>query len=109
MSKRHPAVYAKRREMTGMFFKWILRFYYKHSPECNCGWAMKPFEEYTDRHQWKCIWKDCGWEAFEDSNGKLHWWQRGTRRIPLSHRIKFNIKFTRNKVLNYLKKLKDNA
>ena len=109
MSKRHPAVYAKRREMTGMFFKWILRFYYKHSPECNCGWAMKPFEEYTDRHQWKCIWKDCGWEAFEDSDGKLHWWQRGTRRIPLSHRIKFNIKFTRNKVLNYLKKLKDNA
>ena len=109
MSKRHPAVYAKRREMTGMFFKWILRFYYKHSPECHCGWAMKPFEEYTDRHQWKCIWKDCGWEAFEDSNGKLHWWQRGTRRIPLSHRIKFNIKFTRNKVLNYFKKLKNNA
>ena len=86
-------------------FKWLLKKYYKHSPECHCGWVMKPFEEYTDRYQWKCIWKDCSWEAFEDSNGKLHWWQRGTRRIPLSHRIKFNIKYTRNKVLNYFKKL----
>jgi hypothetical protein len=86
-------------------FKLLLKKYYKHSPECHCGWAMKPFEEYTDRHQWKCIWKDCDWEAFEDSNGKLHWWIRGTRRISLSH----SIKYTRNKVLNYFKKLKNNA
>jgi hypothetical protein len=56
MSKRHPAVYAKRRKMVGMFFKWLLRFYFKHTPECQCGWAMKPFVKYTDRHQWKCIW-----------------------------------------------------
>ena len=62
---------AKRREMAGMFFKWLLRFYYKHSPKCHCGWAMKPFVKYTDGHQWKCIWKDCGWEAFEDSNGDI--------------------------------------
>jgi hypothetical protein len=86
-------------------FKWLLKKYYKHSPECHCGWAMKPFVKYTDRHQWKCIWKKCGWESFEDSNGKLHWWIRGTRRIPLSH----SIKYTRNKVLNYFKKLKNNA
>jgi len=62
---------AKRREMAGMFFKWLLRFYYKHSPECHCGWAMKPFVKYTDGHQWKCIWKDCGCEAFEDNNGDI--------------------------------------
>ena len=73
MSKRHPAVYAKRREMAGMFFKWILRFYYKNTPTCNCGWAMKPFEKYTDRYQWKCIWKKCGYETYQTFNGTLHW------------------------------------
>ena len=105
MGHKKPEVAAKRREMVGMFFKWILRFYYKHSPTCSkCGWAMKPFTESYFDYQWKCIWKDCGWEAFDNGDGKLHWWQRGTRRIPLSHRIKFNIKFARNKVLNYFKK-----
>ena len=54
-------------------FKWLLKKYYKDSPICNCGWAMKPFEKYTDRYQWKCIWKKCGWETFDDGNGKLHW------------------------------------
>ena len=76
MSKRHPAVYAKRREMVGMFFKWILRFYYKYSPTCHCGWAMKPFDKYTDRHQWKCIWKNCKWEAFDGGDGTMHWWRK---------------------------------
>ena len=92
-----------------MIFKWILKKYYKDSPECHCGWAMKPFVKYTDRHQWKCVWEKCGWEAFEDHNGKLHWWKRGFKYIPLSHRIKFNIKYTRNKTLNYFRKLKNNA
>ena len=41
-------------------FKWLLKKYYKQSPECYCGWAMKPFERYTDRDQWKCIWKNFG-------------------------------------------------
>jgi len=45
----------------------------KHNPKCNCGWNMKSFERYTDRYQWKCIWKKCGWETFDDGNGKLHW------------------------------------
>tara|TARA_R100000742_G_C4222262_1_gene45728 strand:+ start:97 stop:207 length:111 start_codon:yes stop_codon:yes gene_type:complete len=36
---------------------------------------MKPFEEYTDRYQWECIWKKCGWGVFQDNNGKLHWWK----------------------------------
>ena len=26
-------------------FKWLLSKWYKHSPTCNCGWAMKPFEK----------------------------------------------------------------
>jgi hypothetical protein len=37
---------------------------------------MKPFEKYTGRYQWKCIWKDCGWEAFRPNGGKLHWWKK---------------------------------
>ena len=76
MSKRHPAVYAKRREMTGMFFKWILRFYYKHTPTCNCGWAMKPTQIRFDEDSWKCIWKKCDWETYQSSNGKLHWFKK---------------------------------
>jgi len=56
-------------------FKWLLKKWYKHSPTCNCGWTMKPFEEYTDRYQWECIWKKCGWGVFQDNNGKLHWWK----------------------------------
>ena len=28
-------------------FKWLLSKWYKHSPTCNCGWAMKPFEKKT--------------------------------------------------------------
>ena len=56
-------------------FKWLLKKYYKHSPICNCGWAMKPFEKWTYKNQWKCIWNDCSWEAFQSDNGKLHWFQ----------------------------------
>ena len=55
--------------------KWFLSKRYKHSPTCNCGWAMKP---HNNIHQleWKCIWeKKCGWGTFQDANGKLHWWK----------------------------------
>ena len=57
-------------------FKWILAKVYKHSPTCKCGCVMKPFESWTDRYQWKCIWKNCGWEAFDNGDGKLHWFTR---------------------------------
>ena len=31
-----------------------------------CGWAMKPFEKYTQFiDTWKCIWKKCDWETFQ--------------------------------------------
>ena len=56
-------------------FKWLLKKWFMHSPTCNCGWTMKQFVEYSDRYQWKCLWKNCGWEAFQDGNGKLHWWK----------------------------------
>jgi hypothetical protein len=36
---------------------------------------MKPFESWSERYQWKCVWKSCGCEAFESDNGKLHWFQ----------------------------------
>ncbi len=62
-------------------FKWLVKNWYKHSPICKCGWAMKPFEEWTDRYQWKCIWTKCGWEAFQSENGKLHWWISKKRSI----------------------------
>ena len=59
-----------------MIFKWLVKKYYKDSPVCNCGWTMKPFEKYTNRYQWKCIWKKCGWESFDNGDGRLHWWKK---------------------------------
>ena len=41
---------------------------------------MKPFENYTDRYQWKCIWPQCKWEAFEDDHGRLHWWKKDQKK-----------------------------
>ena len=56
-------------------FKWLLSKWYKHSPTCNCGWAMKPFEKKYFDFYWKCVWPQCKWETYQGSNGKLHWWK----------------------------------
>ena len=57
-------------------FKWLLKKYYPHSPICNCGWAMKPFDKCNYIIcQWKCVWYQCNWECFQDDNGRLHWWK----------------------------------
>ena len=53
--------------------KWAINKWYKHSPECFCGYKMKPIEGKFDYYGWKCVWKKCGWEAFQSGNGKLHW------------------------------------
>jgi len=55
--------------------KWILSKWYKHSPECNCGYKMKPTQTRLDEYSWKCMWKKCGWESYQSSNGKLHWFR----------------------------------
>jgi len=54
--------------------KWLVSKWFKHSPTCNCGWAMKPN---YNQHQveWKCMWTKCGWGTFQDKYGKLHWWK----------------------------------
>ena len=57
-------------------FKWLLKKYYPYSQTCNCGCTMKPFEKWTNGYQWKCVWKKCNWEAFDNGDGRLHWWQR---------------------------------
>jgi len=54
-------------------FNWFLSKWYKHSPTCNCGWTMKPTQARREEYSWKCIWKKCGWETYQSSNGKLHW------------------------------------
>ena len=45
-----------------------------------CGYKMKPFDKWADEYQWKCIWKKCGWEAFDNGNGKLHWWKNSEKK-----------------------------
>ena len=57
--------------------KWVVNnLLYKHTPECFCGYKMKPFEIWSEGFKWVCIWKKCGWEAFDNGNGKLHWWKK---------------------------------
>ena len=55
--------------------KWILSKWYKHSPDCMCGYKMKPTKVRFDEDSWKCMWKKCGWESYQSSNGKLHWFR----------------------------------
>ena len=55
--------------------KWVINKRYKHSPECFCGYRMKPTDirKTESEDSWKCIWKKCDWETYQSSNGKLHW------------------------------------
>ena len=55
--------------------KWLVNIWYRHNPECHCGWKMK-YKENPHQMEWECIWsKKCGWGTFQDTNGKLHWWK----------------------------------
>ena len=55
--------------------KWLFnKFFNTHSPKC-CGWNMKQIDSKNFDFYWKCIWPQCKWETFQDSNGKLHWWK----------------------------------
>ena len=57
--------------------KWVLSKWYKHSPDCMCGYRMKPTKVRSEEESWKVIWeKKCGWETYQSSNGKLHWFKR---------------------------------
>jgi hypothetical protein len=43
-----------------------------------CGYRMKPIDRRKNESEesWKCLWeKKCGWETYESSNGKLHWFK----------------------------------
>jgi len=54
-------------------FKWIINKYYKNSPECICGYKMKPLNVAFDYYSWKCVWKKCDWETTQTFNGSYHW------------------------------------
>ena len=57
--------------------KWILSKWYKHSPDCMCGYRMKPTQTRLEELSWKCIWdKKCGWESYQSDNVKLHWMKK---------------------------------
>ena len=58
-----------------MIFKWLYNKTHRYSPECFCGWKMKPISNpYYDT--WKCIWiKTCGWRVFSGTGSKLHWYK----------------------------------
>ena len=57
--------------------KWILTKWYKHSPDCMCGYRMKPTQVRFEVDSWKCIWeKKCGCVTYQSSNGKLHWFKK---------------------------------
>ena len=54
---------------------WFIEKIYGDTPTCMCGLRMRPKEpkQYII-YSWKC-WFKCEWEAFQDDNGKLHWWK----------------------------------
>ena len=58
-------------------FKWLYnKFWNEHTPPCmTCGWNMKVWKDSMFHMEWKCSWVSCGWGAFQDTNGKLHWWK----------------------------------
>jgi len=56
--------------------KWVINRWYKNSPKCMCGYRMKSIYIRKNDYSWKCIWKKCGYEAFESPNGKLHWFKK---------------------------------
>ena len=59
--------------MLKLFINWL----YKYCPTCYCGYRMKPTNVRTDEYSWKCVWvKKCGYEVYETSNGKLHWFKK---------------------------------
>ena len=41
---------------------------------------MKPTNTRFDEYSWKCIWKKCGYEVYETSNGKLHWFKKSEKK-----------------------------
>ena len=44
-----------------------------------CGYRMKQ-TNIREEYSWKCIWvKKCGYETYESSNGKLHWFKKSTK------------------------------
>jgi len=60
--------------------KWIVNKWYRHEPECVCGYNMKPVKT-LNRYEsidgkWECIFtKSCGWGAWQTTNGTLHWYK----------------------------------
>ncbi len=45
-----------------------------------CGYKMKSTNNRQDEYSWKCLWvKKCGYEVYETSNGKLHWFKSKER------------------------------
>ena len=57
--------------------KWLWnKFWNEHTPpRMKCGWNMKVWKDSMFHMEWKCAWNSCGWGAFQDANGKLHWWK----------------------------------
>ena len=64
--------------MASRFLKFLINSWYRHTPKCFCGYNMKP-KESTSIYKpmtWYCVWKkQCGWETFMTTNGKLRWWK----------------------------------
>ena len=60
-----------------MIFKWLHNRKYKQNPLCVCEWRMVLAEYKHHDYIWKCKWDKCGWETFDNGDGKLHWYKKG--------------------------------
>ena len=60
-----------------MISKWLHNRKHKQNPLCVCKWRMLPVEYKYHDYIWKCKWGKCGWETFDNGDGKLHWYKKG--------------------------------
>ena len=63
-----------------MIFKWLHNRKNKYNPLCNCGWRMLPMIKIGYDYMWKCKWEKCGWETYEGTSGKLHWYKKNEKK-----------------------------
>ena len=46
-----------------------------NTPMCPCGWKMRPTTRKHFEQYWKCVWRECTWEAFATTSYRIRFWK----------------------------------
>ena len=58
-----------------MIKRWFHNKRYKNEPKCICGWRMIPSTKQHFENYWKCLCKNCTWEAFTTTSYRIRFWK----------------------------------